>query len=306
MAHAAKFVSVMLSASDIGQRQALALAILAEVADAGRQPRAQHARSERPHRRRSCPGRDRHLAACHRVEAEDGAHHLRAAGAHQSGDAEHLAAAQVEARRAHRRQAPGGPSPTSTAAPASCRVRGGKRFSTDRPTMCAMSCSLVDAAIRAAGHAAAVAQHGEDIGDLADLLEEVADVDDAEPLRAQPRDQREQPIDVGALQAARRLVHQQDAAVGRERAADLDDLLCRERQLPDDAVRPQLGVREVGEQVASCARRRRPGPRCRTAPARGPAGCSRRPSGAGRATAPDGSGRCRGGSRRAARPGRYG
>ena len=78
----------------------------------------------------------------------------------------------------------------------------------------------------------------------------MTDVDDAETLGAQPADQGEQPVHVRALEAARRLVHQEDATVGRQRAADLHDLLRGNRQFPDDAVRPQLRVREVLDQRA--------------------------------------------------------
>ena len=66
------------------------------------------------------------------------------------------------------------------------------------------------------------------LGDLAHLLEEVADVDDRDAPRREPADEGEQPIDVRSLQAARRLVHEQHARVAGEGAADLDDLARRQ------------------------------------------------------------------------------
>ena len=104
--------------------------------------------------------------------------------------------------------------------------------------------------MRAGRHAAPVAEHGADVGNLADLLEEVADVDDPEPLA------RSRPISANRRSTSARcrlLVGSSIstiAAVGRERAADLHHLLRGNRQLPDEAVRPQLRVREVLEQLA--------------------------------------------------------
>jgi hypothetical protein len=56
-------------------------------------------------------------------------------------------------------------------------------------------------------------------------------------------------LDVVALQAARRLVHEDDARARGDGAADLDDLLRRDRQMADDPVRLQLGVGEAPEHV---------------------------------------------------------
>src|SRR6185503_12650076 len=66
---------------------------------------------------------------------------------------------------------------------------------------------------RAIGHAASVAEHGEDIGDGTHLFKEVADVDEPDAFTAEPPDEREQVLDVVALQAAGRLVHQHDPRV---------------------------------------------------------------------------------------------
>src|SRR5208283_5169656 len=71
------------------RRQALALAVLAEQADALGEPLRG--------RRRTDPGAHRDGAGAHRIEAEDGAQQLGAPRADEAGDAQHLAAAEGEA-----------------------------------------------------------------------------------------------------------------------------------------------------------------------------------------------------------------
>jgi hypothetical protein len=77
--------------------------------------------------------------------------------------------------------------------------------------------------------APAVAQDRVALGDLPDFFEKVADVDHGDPLRGQSPDQREQALDVFPLQAARRLIHQEDPRVHRQGAADLDHLARGQR-----------------------------------------------------------------------------
>ena len=108
----------------------------------------------------------------------------------------------------------------------------------------------------AGANAASVAQHGVAIGDLPHFLEEVADVDDGDAARGEPADEREQPIDVGALKAARRLVHQEHARIAGERAADLDDLPRGEREIAQSLVRVNLRMRHLVEQRARARARR--------------------------------------------------
>ena len=77
---------------------------------------------------------------------------------------------------------------------------------------------------------AAVAQHGHPLGDLDHLLEPMADEDDGDAVRLQPANRREQQVDLVPGQRGRRLVHEQDAGIGGEPAADRDDLALRDRQ----------------------------------------------------------------------------
>src|SRR5690606_37677330 len=65
----------------------------------------------------------------------------------------------------------------------------------------------------------------EALSDAPDLLEEVRDVDDREPVLGEPPQHLEQPLDLALGQAAGRLVEDQEAALrARERARDGDEL----------------------------------------------------------------------------------
>ena len=140
---------------------------------------------------------------------------------------------------------------------------------------------------------AAVAQHRDPLGDLDHLFQPVADEDDGDALRLQPADGREQELDLVAGQRGGRLVHEQDAGVGGEAAADRDDLALRHGQRPDAGVERKVGV-EPGERRLRRRAHRPPGRRPqRRARARGRWRCSPRPSGWGRARGPGRSPGCR-------------
>ncbi len=94
---------------------------------------------------------------------------------------------------------------------------------------------------------AAVAQHRDPLGDLDHLLQPVADEDDGDALRLQPADRREQQLDLVAGQRGGRLVHEEDAGVGGEAAADRDDLALRHGQ------RSRRGRRAEGRRRAARA-----------------------------------------------------
>ena len=59
----------------------------------------------------------------------------------------------------------------------------------------------------------------------------MADVEDGHAARSKLRDEAEEALDVAALQGAGRLVHEDEAGVAGQRAADLDDLSIREREI---------------------------------------------------------------------------
>ena len=64
---------------------------------------------------------------------------------------------------------------------------------------------------RAIRDAPAIPEHREIIGNLAHLLEKMADIDHGSALVSQLANQTKQPLNIVALQAAGRLVHQDDA-----------------------------------------------------------------------------------------------
>ena len=148
------------------------------------------------------------------------------------------------------------PRTESTTSPLDAALACGKQPLRRTADHLAISSSFVVPAMSPVPTLRAVAQHGVAIGDLAHFLEEVADVDDRDAARREPADEREQPLDVGALEAARRLVHQQHARIAGERATDLDDLACRQRQIAEPLVGMNLRMRQLVEQRARARARR--------------------------------------------------
>ena len=112
---------------------------------------------------------------------------------------------------------------------------------------------VVDVGDGAGEHAPAVTQHRDLCRDLADLLERVADVDHAHARRRELADDREQPLDVEALQAAGRFVEQDDARADGHRAADFDHLLHRRRETIDAHGRIEVGVAKQGKRLGGPA-----------------------------------------------------
>src|SRR5204863_4341481 len=73
-------------------------------------------------------------------------------------------------------------------------------------------------------------EHRKASGRALAFLDEVRDVDDRLPLLAEPVQEREEPGRVALRDRARRLVEDEHAAADGQRAADLDQLLLRDRQ----------------------------------------------------------------------------
>src|SRR5256885_2115161 len=70
---------------------------------------------------------------------------------------------------------------------------------------------LLDLADRRAQHALAVAQHGDPVAHLIDLLQVMGDVEDSDPAPFEPADTFKQAFDGGLLQRCRGLVEDQEA-----------------------------------------------------------------------------------------------
>ena len=186
-------------------------------------------------------------------------------------DFRQLRAARARPGRRGRGSRPGGPtatrrrrrSPGATAAAPRARPRRagpsalGKTAESSRPTIRRDEPGAVDPGARARRDGLAVAQHGDAIGDGKDLLEAVRDVDDADAVRLEQRDDAEQALDLALGQRRRRLVHDDDLRVGADRLGDLDDLLLGHAERLDQAHRDRSRRR-------SAAGARRPGWRAAT------------------------------------------
>ena len=70
----------------------------------------------------------------------------------------------------------------------------------------------------------AVAEDGDRVGDLADLLEPVADEEDGDAALAQPAHGGEEAVDLVGRERGGRLVHDQQPRARRERLRDLEQL----------------------------------------------------------------------------------
>ena len=174
-------------------------------------------------------------AAVGAVGAEQQAGRLGATGAEQAGHADHLAAAQLEIERGDARLAsePGGPQE---------RRR--------RPSVSVASLHLVLERLEhgelAADHLrdeleprqlrrevfadeAAVAQHGDAVGDAVHLIEEVGDEQHRDARGPHPLDDLEQLVDLAGVEARGRLVEDQHLGVDLHRAGDRHELLHGDR-----------------------------------------------------------------------------
>ena len=76
----------------------------------------------------------------------------------------------------------------------------------------------------------AVAQHRHAVADGGGLFQPVGDEHDGDAVLAQPVHDRHQPLHLGLGQRRGRLVHDDEAALQRQRAGDLDQLLLGDRQ----------------------------------------------------------------------------
>ena len=98
-------------------------------------------------------------------------------------------------------------------------------------------------------HALAVAQHRHAIGERDDFIQAVRRVDDRNArLRQLPHD-LEQGLAFGARERGRRLVHDQDPRVQRQRLGDFDQLLLADPELGDATLRVDLDAKPLQERA---------------------------------------------------------
>ena len=110
---------------------------------------------------------------------------------------------------------------------------GGKLFSMRRPTIISTSRPTSVRATSVIADVLAIAQHGDAVAHFEDLFEVVRDEDHRDALRLQLAHDREQMLGFGGRERGGRLVEDQNARIERERLADLDELLLRDRQFAD-------------------------------------------------------------------------
>ena len=138
----------------------------------------------------------------------------------------------------------------------------------------------------------AVADDGDDVGDLADLLEPVADVEDRDAAVAQAAHRGEEVVDLVGRERGGRLVHDQQARARRQRLRDLEQLPVGDAEAAHRRVRVDVDRRSP----RGCGPSRpasRPSRRCRSGCAGGARRRrSRRRSDPRRPSAPGTSRRC--------------
>ena len=144
------------------------------------------------------------------------------------------------------------PSTSSSASPA-CRGVRGKRSSTSRPTIS----RTISSGVIVAGPPPTTRpsrKHDDAIADLADLVDEVGDVDDRVAARLEPRDQREQALGVAAAERAGRLVEHEHAATDGDGPRDLDELLIGDGKIARPGVRAEMSGRPSSASAAARGR----------------------------------------------------
>jgi hypothetical protein len=88
----------------------------------------------------------------------------------------------------------------------------------------------------------AIAQHDGTVGDFGNLAQPVRDVDDRDAAPAKVRDHAMQPRRLSRGEARRRLVHDEQPRVERQRLRDFHELLLRDRQRGHGRVRRHVQV----------------------------------------------------------------
>ncbi len=222
----------------------MAPAVLRQVRDAGRQRLAGRGDPERP-------AAQQHLARVGGVQPEEDARELGAARSDEAGEAEDLARAQLEADSADAGR------PAAELAQLEHDVAARDHALREHGRELAPHHELDQLLAAHAGHVAgvdggAVAHHGHAVGDRRQLLEAVRDVDHPDALVPQPAEDAEEVERVVLRERGRRLVEDQHARVGPERARDLHELLLGHAERARLALRIDPGTRE-SEQLPGAA-----------------------------------------------------
>ncbi len=101
----------------------------------------------------------------------------------------------------------------------------------------------------AAAHRLAVPQDRVPLGDLADLFQKVADVDDADPVLPQRGDDGKQSLDIVPGERTGRLIEHDDPRLHDQGPRNLDELPGTHRQVMDERPGMQVGMPQTVEHV---------------------------------------------------------
>ncbi len=101
----------------------------------------------------------------------------------------------------------------------------------------------------------AVAQHHDAVGAMLDFAQPVRDEDDADAAGLQVRDDGEEARGLRDREARCRLVHDDDAAVERQRLDDLEQLPLREREVGDRRLGGEIDADALQQRVDPPAQR---------------------------------------------------
>ena len=172
------------------------------------------------------------------VGADHRARHLGPARAHQSGEAEDLALAQLEAHVLEQvLGTEAGDLEHGLAASLDAdRLRLARDLAADHHGDDLLHGRLLRVA---RADVAAVADDRDPVGDPFDLVHAVRDVDDAGVGLHEAADQVVQDLDLGVVERRGRLVHDQQLGVVGQRLADLDHLLLGDGEVADALLRPE-------------------------------------------------------------------
>ena len=126
-----------------------------------------------------------------------------------------------------------------------------------RPIIFDTSSMRGSSAVEVLADEAAVAQHGDAVGDAVHLVEEVGDEQHGHAGRPHPLDDLEELVDLAGVEARRRLVEDQHLGVDLHRPGDRDELLHGDRVRLERRRRVDVEV-QLLEHVGGAAAHRRP------------------------------------------------
>ena len=176
---------------------------------------------------RNRPALDTNLAGIGAHGAEDQLARLGPPGSEQTGEPDHFAGAQLQIEIPHI-------APPAQTLDGQDRLAVGHGHAGRPPRFCALQFAaehqrdqLEARQLRGRRRAdqTAVSQHGDAVGDLVDLIDEVGDEDDGDAARLEIAQDAEQQFDLARIEARGRFVEHEDPRVVLQRPGDRHELL---------------------------------------------------------------------------------